>query len=148
MRKVLIAGCLICLSILSCSEDKITSFIEANNSKIFSEIEKKGIETKVTELSDREAYLEITKYLFNKWDKSSKNYLKLIGSDAEAKYKQIEVEDYKKVKDATDIASKLKGEQIYYKAESFKLNSEGDTSYYKVFYFDNNKSLIKEIHYK
>jgi hypothetical protein len=148
MKKLLIAFSLIILSLLSCSEDKIKVFIDADNTKNFSEIEKKGIETKITELSDREAYREIREYLSDRWTLSSKNHLELMGSDVEAKYKKIADDDYKDFEDAISVSKKLKGKQIYYKAESIKLNSKSDTAYFKVFYFDNNKSLIKEIHYK
>lgn len=144
MKKLLIA--LISITLFSsCSNDsKMMEIVNSNVNKRFSEIERKGIEIKKIEISDREAYKEIVEYLQERWERSGKNYLALIGSDSEAQYKKQNDDDLIAINEALNASENMKGEKMYLKVEYLKMNGT-DTLHYGVSYFDEKQNLVKQI---
>jgi hypothetical protein len=131
--------------LIGCSGDsKMMEVVNSNINKRFTEIERKGLEIKKSELSDREASDEIMTYLKDRWERSSKNYLELAGSDSEEYYKKQNDDDYKAINEALKASENMKGDKMYFKVEYLKMNGS-DTLHYGVSYFDENQNLVKQI---
>lgn len=144
MKHSLIATLTISLFIGCSSDSKMMKTFESNINNRFSEIERKGLEIKKTELSDRETYNEILKYHQERWQKSAGYSLSFIGTESEEKYKKMSEEDFRLVNESLKELEKAKGEKRYFKIEYLKIQSI-DTLHYGVSYFDENQELIKQI---
>ena len=79
-----------------------------------------------------------------RWERSGKNYLALIGSDSEAQYKKQNDDDLIAINEALNASENMKGEKMYLKVEYLKMNGT-DTLHYGVSYFDEKQNLVKQI---